>query len=282
MMNGSDPVTLTVREAKTDGYGVFLQVEVQPKEDKILVVPGSIDFKDTSIMKLGIDERKSIYQWAVDNGYKLLVVNFPSTTDTTDSGTDRDPGFHPYWNEPSFTTENGSTVIKAVRYAVPDTAQYELGYTLAYIEEDPSGGPVHHSLGEGVIPVTVTETEEPRVIAEYKATSSSSADTPTPDATLTLLRSSCSGYCVLRSSDTKHMSDDLVHYGWMLSNDFFADGELVEWGERANNFVLSYQEIEEDNTLVVCRSWTFPEEIPDKFRLGETSGYYSGLYEKVR
>ena len=279
----TDYATLKVREAKTDGYGVFLQVEVQSKEEKTLVVADSLDIMNTSVMKLGINERKSIYKWAVDNQYKILIVNFMSPADTIDDDSGLYRGFHSYWNTPSFIEENGSTVIKVVAYAIPDTAQYELIFALSTVDPDPSGDPIYRSLEAGSIPVTVSETEEPKVVAEYKAVDSSSFEFPVPNATLTLLRSSCSDYCELRSSDTEHISDSLVHYGWMLSNDFFADGDLVEWNDREEkNFVIYSQPIEEGNMVVLRRSWAFPEEIPDQLRLGETSGYYSGLYEKVQ
>ena len=277
----SNYATLKVREAKTDGYGVFLQVEVQPKEEKTLVVADSLNIRNDSVMKLGIDENKSIYQWAVDNDYQLLIVNFNSPTNTTDNNTDLNRGFGPYWKNPSFIEENGSTVIKVFGYAIPDTAQYELGFTLFSVDQDSSEIPIYNLQDAGVIPVTVSEAEEPKVIAEYKATSSSSANIPTPDATLTLLQSSCSDYCELRSSDTKHISSDLVPFIFMLSNDFFADDEFVEWGERVGGFMLSHPVIE-DNTFVLRLFWIFPQEIPDKFRLSASSDYYSGLYEKVQ
>ncbi len=277
----SDYATLKVREAKTDGYGVFLQVEVQPKEEKTLVVADSLNIRNDSVMKLGIDENKSIYQWAVDNDYQLLIVDFNSPTDVIDSDTGLARDFHPYWATLPFIEKNGSTVIKAIGYAIPDTVQYKLGFSLYSVDQDSSESPIYNLQDAGVIPVTVSETEEPNVIAEYKATSSSSADIPTPDATLTLLQSSCSDYCELRSSDTKHISSDLVPFIFMLSNDFFADGEFVEWGERVGGFMLSHPVIE-DNTFVLRLFWIFPQEIPDKFRLSASSDYYSGLYEKVQ
>ena len=280
---GTDFATLKVREAKTDGYGVFLQVEVQSKEENTLVVPNSLDIRNDSVRKLGIDERKSIYQWAVDNHYHLLIVDFNSPADTTDNDTDPDRGFHPYWTNPSFGEENGSTVIKAVGYAIPDTAHYELGFSLYSVDQDSSDNPRYNLLETDIIPVTVSETEEPKVIAEYKAVSSLSAEIPTPDATLTLLQSSCSDYCELRSGDTEHVFPDSVHYDFMLSNDFFTEDKLVEWSKQgSSDFVLSYQAIEDDNTFVLRRSWAFPTEIPDKICLSGTSGYFSGLYEKVQ
>jgi len=278
----TDYATLKVREAKTDGYGVFLQVEVQSKAENTLVVPNRLDIRNDSVMKLGIDENKSIYQWAVDNHYQLLIVDFNPPTDAVDSDTGLDRGFHPYWATPSFIEENGSTVIKAVGYAIPDTVQYELGFSLYSVDQASSDILRYNLLETGVIPVTVSETEEPKVIAEYKATSSSCVDIPTPDATLTLLQSSCSDYCELRSGDTEHISSDSVYFSFMLSNDFFADGEFVEWGEPVSVFMLSHPAIEEDHTFVLRLFWTFPQEIPDKFRLSAWSDYYSGLYEKVR
>ena len=276
----TDLATLNVREAKTDGYGVFLQVEVQPKEEKTLVVANSL-ITDDSVMKLGIDEQKSIYQWAVDNDYKLLIVDFNSPTDTTDGDTGLNRGFHPYCKNPSFIEENGSTVIKVFGYAIPDTTQYELEFDLITPDQHSSESPVYRLQETGVIPVTVSETEEPKVIAEYKAVSSSSADYPTPDATLTLLQSPCSDYCELRSSDTKHVPPDSGYYCFVLSNDFFADDKFVEWGE-GNDFILTKRTLEENNTFVLLHSWKFPKTIPDKFRLSATSDYYSGLYEKVK
>ena len=279
----TDYATLKVREAKTDGYGVFLQVEVLPQNEKILVVANTLNIMNDSVRKLGIDERKSIYQWAVDNHYQLLIVDFNSPVDTTDNDTDPDRGFHPYWTNPSFGEENGSTVIKAVGYAIPDTAHYELGFSLYSVDQDSSDNPRYNLLETDIIPVTVSETEEPKVIAEYKAVSSLSAEIPTPDATLTLLQSSCSDYCELRSGDTEHVFPDSVHYDFMLSNDFFTENKLVEWSKRgSSDFVLSYQAIEDDNTFVLRRSWAFPTEIPDKICLSGTSGYFSGLYEKVQ
>ena len=279
----TDYATLKVREAKMDGYGVFLQVEVHPKEKNTLVVADSLNITDDSVRKLGIDERKSIYQWAVDNQYKLLVVHFSSPTDTTDDNTDPYRGFHPYWTTPSFIEENGSTVIKVVGYAIPGTSQYELIFGLSSVDQDSSESPIYNLQDAGVIPVTISETEETTIIAEYKAVSSLSAEIPTPDATLTLLQSSCSDYCELRTSDTEHMFPDSVHYDFMLSNDFFTENRLVEWRKQgSSDFLLSYQAIEDDNTFVLRRSWAFPAEIPDKICLSGTSGYFSGLYEKVQ
>lgn len=277
----SDYATLKVREAKTDGYGVFLQVEVQPKEEKTLVVANSLNIRNDSVMKLGIDENKSIYQWAVDNDYQLLIVDFNSPTDVIDSDTGLNRGFHPYCKNPSFIEENGSTVIKVFGYAILDTTQYELEFALLTLDQHSSESPVYSLQETGVIPVTVSETEEPKVIAEYKAVSSSSADFPTPDATLTLLQSPRSDYCELRSSDTKHVPHDSGYYCFVLSNDFFADDKFVEWGE-GNDFILTKRTLEENNTFVLLHSWKFPKTIPDKFRLSATSDYYSGLYEKVQ
>ena len=279
---GTDFATLKVREAKTDGYGVFLQVEVLPQNEKTLVVANTLNIMNDSVRKLGIDERKSIYQWAVDNHYQLLIVDFNSPADTTDNDTDPDRGFHPYWTNPSFGEENGSTVIKAVGYAIPDTAHYELGFSLYFVDQDPSGNPVHHSLAEGVIPVTVTETEEPKVIAEYKAVSEPSAYFDNPDATLTLLRSPWSDYYEFRSSHTDHAFPDKTRYNFELSNDFFTDGDYVEYCVGKNNFKISYQAIEDDNTFVVRHSCTFPEKFPEHLRLNDPSNIFSGLFEKVQ
>ena len=279
----SDLATLKVREAKTDGYGTYLQVEVQPKEEKTLVVPGDLDIMNDSVLKLGIDEQKSIYKWAADNHHQLLIVDFCSPVNPTVSDTDTESGFYPNWKKTSFIEENGSTVIKVANYAVPGIIQYSLCFNLSSVDQDSSGNLSYNLLETGVLSATVSETEAPKVVAEYKPVSSSSAGFPTPDATLTLLQSSCSDYCELRSSDTEHMPPD----SFMLSNDFFADEKLVEWVDWGSNdvnfavvpFSLSF---EEDNTFVLWCSWSFPQEIPDKFRLSETSGYYSGLYVKVQ
>ena len=72
----SEGMTVTVREARTDGYGIYLSVLFSPKEEGALAVNWAVNPFSEGPEVLGIepDEKgQTLAKWAVSHGYHKLI-----------------------------------------------------------------------------------------------------------------------------------------------------------------------------------------------------------------
>ena len=80
-----DSATITIQEATTDGYGIYLSILAEPKDPGILLLNNTINpFEDTpeTIGQLSDYEDQKIAEWAVVHGFQELIrisVHSPSS-----------------------------------------------------------------------------------------------------------------------------------------------------------------------------------------------------------
>lgn len=91
----SDRMTVTVREARSDGYGIYLSVLFTPKEKGALVLNRAVNPFSEGPEALGIEpdeEGQTLAKWAVAHGYhKLIRISLHSRhTDEPESWKDND------------------------------------------------------------------------------------------------------------------------------------------------------------------------------------------------
>lgn len=160
----TDHVTITVREAQSDGYGLYLSVVFTPKEKDALAFNWGINpFQDgPEIVGLAADyKNQTLAEWAVNHGYHklirvaLLSIPYPSipkeikTTDemaayleeqgipfrrTKDGAIQYDhissgPEFDSYLNNKMMIEEDGSTLIMVAGGCLSGQEDYQMNWT---------------------------------------------------------------------------------------------------------------------------------------------------------
>ena len=157
--------TITVREARSDGYGVYLAVLFTPKEKDVLAFNWSIDPNTDGPETMGLEPERpgqTLSEWAANHGYRQLMrVSVISMSDsyntpedirtdeelaawmdeqgisyrrTGDGGLMMDPlysgpEFDSMINDKSLLEEDGSTLVMAAGICMAGQDEYEVGWT---------------------------------------------------------------------------------------------------------------------------------------------------------
>ena len=157
--------TITVREARSDGYGVYLAVLFTPKEKDVLAFNWSVDPNTDGPETMGIEPDRpgqTLSEWAAGHGYRQLmrvsVISMGHSqrppedirTDeelaawmdeqgisyrrTGDGGLMMDPlysgsDFDSMVNDRSLLEEDGSTLVMAAGICMAGQDEYEVGWT---------------------------------------------------------------------------------------------------------------------------------------------------------
>ena len=271
----TEQATMTVRKALTDGYGVFIAVEVVPKDKNTLVLyDGADPFSLPDEIGAEADYNgQNLYEWPAKHGYsKILRVSF-SSPEQEESPT-ADAHMHSYWNKNrnrgltahgSETIEDGKAMVLVTGTALPDTNAYDLVWELvpcsasaftanrADMEEA-----LDYEKGEyGVFQVPVTSTgEEPRILARY-ATVGSAVNNPEDKITFTCLATSLAQYFEARTQGSKLTNVIQCipkHYGSVMG--YIQDAYLFSCTRQDDNTTLLREIRRFDNgfpeTLALC------------------------------
>ncbi len=178
----SEYMTITVREARNDGYGMYLSVLFTPKEEGTLAYNWGVNpFRDSpEIMGIEPDQKEqTLAEWAVSHGYHRLIriglfsrgITFPEGTQTieemeaylTEQGIPykkaNDGNIIPdrvssaedidsYMNNTMVLEEDGSTLIMAAGGSIIGRKEFQLGWSAVpcLMKEDgtPNGGNADH------------------------------------------------------------------------------------------------------------------------------------------
>ena len=271
-----DPVdtelaSLRVREAVTDGLGIFLSVEVRPKHPRSLVLNFRTDpFAESpeSIGKTSDYSGQTIMQWAVAHNYQEILraafFSKPSATVQVNS-TVQQAEFDSYWNNKLFFEEDGSTLIMAAGGYEEEAEIYELSWSIVPWDMTQTGRQaagagsnsfVTDQWTQGTIPVTVRPAEEePEVIAAYTLISDKTSSEAEAELSIKLLRTSLYSYYEVQTKEAIYLD-----YVPILFQD---QGVNV----LAPSDIYLYNVKQQDGAYIFLRSCELPEQLPDHIDL---------------
>ena len=266
-------VTLTLRKADTDGYGIFLSFEVRPRHEKTLIVDINADPYIDSPSRIGLTPDRidqTILEWAVEHGFEeLLDVEIFSPANN-----DSDPTFAArFLSYPRTPEQDGSVIIDVYGSALSGTELYSL--CCRAVPWDMNGKNIYRDVPDGrevelallwdhaaysylKIPVT-GEKETPQVIATYCSDTSAQE----PGFTVSLFRTSMAEYCQAWTNNPDY-----------TDNSFFTlltlpNGNLVS--SRTAPAPISTYIQQEDGSVVFRQTVTMPNEYPDTLTLEFTN-----------
>ena len=262
---------LNVREAVTDGYGVFLDVEVTPRHEHALVLSSAVaDPSSAPVEWAGRTPDypgQTVLAWARDHGYgEVIRVFFSNPFDPFSAGILPAPAFDSVRDNHAEYREDGSAVIRVTGTALPDTDRYEAGFVLQ-LWDMRSGHEkeiIKNSQIIGSMPVRVTvSTEENEVLAEYRSVSG--PDGQEPSTTLTLVRTPRSEYCEIRTLDVPYSEDALARVYSDALDSAPLDFSPSDSGEPG--VTIRYNAREDDGTFVYRRACRCRGTLPDMLSL---------------
>ena len=159
--------SLELREAITDGYGVYLSLAVTPKEEGTLFLSNRINPYWHTAAELGLttdDPEQSIAEWAAANGYHQMkeIRLYGAYTVNEDGSTTSENQFVVYGN-PVYVESDGTMVFMLAGENKGEGHVYKLCYrVLTYPDEET----YHQSYDDPVLENAIVEYDdyEERVI----------------------------------------------------------------------------------------------------------------------
>lgn len=277
----TDQAILKIQEAVTDGYGVFLYVEVTPKKEKTLAVNWGTDPYADSPEKIGITpdrDGQTVAEWAVEHGYENMLQVTLASPWWEESATWRKESaaaaasFDSFYNS-SLTIANtdfpnaGTTMIKVIGGALPDTSDYDLGWRVVPwdmtqpTEYTGKNEKVEHMIEEkrefGAIKVHVTGTNEtPEIFAEYISTADPERNRKEGEISVSFIHTSRASYFEVRTREEKYAGASYC----VLSHGHESFGSY-------DGTYMFYHATEPDTSTVLRWIWHIPEEMPDELDL---------------
>ncbi len=151
--------TFTVREAVADDIGVYIAVDVEPKDEHVLVADMDLPIKNIGPERSGQKsdfEHQTLAQWVTAHDYKLLGVHFSLSPDGSDSSP------RSYILRYREGNQETSDVAYIIDKAKPDTQEYPLYWYLVPCDTAGTAGSDLLPLQEehGVFPVRVSAKKE--------------------------------------------------------------------------------------------------------------------------
>lgn len=270
----TDQAILKIQEAVTDGYGVFLYVEVTPKKEKNLAVNWGTDPYVDSPEKIGITpdrDGQTVAEWAVEHGYENMLQVTLASPWREESATSA-ASFDSFYNNSLTIADTdfpnaGTTMIKVIGGALPDTSDYDLGWQVVPwdmtqpTEYTGKNEKVEHMIEEkresGTIKVHVTETNEtPESFAEYISTADPERNRAEGEISVALIHTSQASYYEVRTREEKYAGASYC----VLSHGHESFGSY-------DGTYMFYHATEPDNSTVLRWIWHIPEEMPDELDL---------------
>ncbi len=222
----TDLVSVSLKQAETDGFGVFLSFEITPKNEKTLIsdLGPELFYASPSLYGLIPDrDSQTLFQWADEHEYTLLVAQIFSPA--FESG--YEANCRPYL----WSYAPGSATLNVYGGTLPDTDRYRL-YCRFWVrdpgtedippQETENGSSFSYENWKednfGYINVAVTgETETPEILAEYCVDTGEAPDLQESDVTVSFFRTSRAEYMEIRSQ----LHTGLVYQYWRLDAEPF-------------------------------------------------------------
>ncbi len=260
----TDLVSVSLKQAETDGFGLFLSFEITPKNEKTLISDLGPELVMFSPSNFGITpdrDDQTVLQWADEHEYTLLQAEIFSPAN--------EPGYeascHPYLR--SYTP--GSATLNVYGGVLPDTDRYRL-YCRFWVrdpgtedippQETENGSSFSYENWKednfGYINVAVTgETETPEILAEYCVDTEKAPDLQESDVTVSFFRTSRAEYREIRS----RLHSDLVYqYWWTDAEPFY----IFDAPTPIHSYVT-----EEGRTVLIRDTLRLTGSFPDAFNL---------------
>lgn len=181
-----------LREAVTDGYGVYLSLAITPKEEGTLVLSNAIDPFYNKAVQLGVTpdfEDQTVAQWATAHGYhKLYQISCGGQRTTDEVGNTILHDYFDAHNNPMRILDDGTTLWMMACAYQGEEHLYKLCYRIltfppdiqtyhAVYSESALGNMIaeHDDYEQRVLTFTVAPPDETSIdlVAEYR---------PSPDA----------------------------------------------------------------------------------------------------
>lgn len=305
MLSASTPITqgstehrvadIHLREAVTDGYGVYLSLAITPKEEGTLVLSNAIDPFYNKAVQLGVTpdfEDQTVAQWATAHGYhKLYQISCFGQSTTDENG---NTIFHDYFdahNNPMRILDDGTTLWMMACAYQGEEHLYKLCYRIltfppdiqtyhAVYSESALGNMIaeHDDYEQRVLTFTVAPPDETSIdlVAEYR---------PSPDAHqpeeyprveyIRLLRSPLTDYydvAYTHSPASKKKSNTIGEPRFFNLDLFSPD----VWMKREYEELLPDGTVEKHYVRTHC---TIPEAPPEQFSVICTIDYEVPYYD---
>jgi hypothetical protein len=258
----TDLVSVSLKQAETDGFGVFLSFEITPKNEKTLIIgPFRFNSRPEEFGLASDREDQTLFQWADEHEYTLLEAQIFSPAN--ESG--YEANCHPYLR--SYTP--GSATLNVYGGVLPDTDRYRL-YCRFWVrdpgskdippQETENGSSFSYENWKednfGYINVAVTgEAEAPEILAEYCVDTGEAPDLQESDVTVSFFRTSRAEYMEIRSQ----LHTGLVYQYWRLDAEpFFMYDDPTP--------IKSYV-TEEGRTILTRETLRLTGSFPDAFNL---------------
>ena len=276
----TDYGTITVREVKSDGYGIYLSVAFTPKEEGILAFNWAINpFRDApEIAGLVSDyKNQTLAEWAVQHGHhQLLRVGFQSDLyQSANSGSrkERDgsivydqlakgANLDSYVNNTMKIEDNRTSLIMLAGGSMGEAEEYEIRWTAVPILMDEDGTWKNKMLEwnsdefrQGVISFAVSQNNpaDPAILCQYSGTVSSLSRKGTKvPVTVDFVRTDLNEYFQIKCADTGRS----FQAPWL-----YLEEDYTRFGE-SDIFIYSVHEKEE--TLIFTVGCQVPDEFPEK------------------
>lgn len=261
----TDLVTLTVKEAVTDGLAVYTTVEVRPKDEHTLVLGylRPYDASPYSIGKIPDSDDQTIMQWAKAHGYRnvLFTTSFYPVENEEQS---HDPGYAQY---PDFQ-EDGSVLFRTIFRAAPDMETWNDFWDIAEWDMEQESNDSNHVSFESdqtrdvILQYAISQTPEaPELLASYNLILENGE--PAENTLVSLYHTSLSDYCEVRTTDEQMSKLAITE----LSRKYTPYAGLDR-----DSFEFHYKEA--DGTFVTRISGTLPRNLPDDLQLTMAGPYY--------
>ena len=260
----TDLVSVSLKQAETDGFGVFLSFEITPKNEKTLISDLGPELFSASPSQYGLipdRDDQTLFQWADEHEYTLLQAEIFSPAN--ESG--YEASCHPYL----WSYAPGSATLNVYGGTLPDTDRYRL-YCRFRVRnpgtEDIPPEKIENGMAysyenwkedfSGYINVAVTgEAETPEILAEYCVDTGEAPNLQESDVTVSFFRTSRAEYWEIRS----RLHTGLVYQYWRLDAEpFFMYDDPTP--------IKSYV-TEEGRTILTRETLRLTGSFPDAFNL---------------
>lgn len=276
----TDYGTITVREVKNDGYGIYLSVAFTPKEEGSLALNWAINpFRDAPEAAGFVSDyrNQTLAEWAVQHGYhQLLRVGFVSDVyQPQNSNSRKEPdgsivydklingaNLDSYVNNTMKIEENGTSLIMMAGGSMGETEEYELRWTAVPILMNEDGTwknktPEWNSddFRQGVISLTVSQSSsiDPAILSQYSGTVSSLSQKGTIiPVTVDFIRTDLNEYFQIKCADTGRS----FQAPWL-----YLEENYTRFGK---SDIFAYSVREKEGTLIFTVGCQVPDEFPDK------------------
>ena len=253
--------TVILRDAVTDGTGVFINVDIRPRNEKIL--PLLMDFAPyhSSPKAIGKEpdyDGQTINQWAKAHGYdEILAIRFSSAFFSPTSGANLKDSLNTFTLREDGTLTGiiaGGAIPEAEIYEVYwEVSPYDMTVEKADFVDDVMIVPLRYDQTErGTVTITVSdEKETPEFLGEYQLSDS----VQEPKATVSFFRTSRSDYFEVRTRDAKIADCDSAWLSW--------NGIDSDAARKSGRPYIDRVRILEDGTTSILCSWYAPRTFPD-------------------